>query len=220
MDQAYYDPKEINALFQEDNIVISPTLKEKVQAGDNTLKDMIVEYVGNDAQPENGEVTVEMVVQTMSRDFPEFLLAVAEENWIRGYHQALYDSDLGKKLSDPAIPETLNTFAESLSISDEQKMNLGNSITKTVSGNLLRKVKESDFTQKIMSDNNKPNNVPNLLPFNKLSEKMSELDINEIFESVLNKVTPQSTTDQSNDVFNIQLNAPNVDKLETLGLIP
>ena len=71
-----------------------------------------------------------------------------------------------------------------------------------------------------MSDNNKPNNVPNLLPFNKLSEKMSELDINEIFESVLNKVTPQSTTDQSNDVFNIQLNAPNVDKLETLGLIP
>ena len=46
----------------------------------------------------------------------------------------------------------------------------------------------------------------NLLPFNKLSEKMSELDINEIFESVLNKVTPQSTTDQSNDVFNIQLN--------------
>ena len=49
---------------------------------------------------------------------------------------------------------------------------------------------------------------------------MSELDINEIFESVLNKVTPQSTTDQSNDVFNIQLNAPNVDKLETLGLIP
>ena len=98
VDQAYYDPKEINALFQEDNVVISPTLKEKVQAGDNTLKDMIVEYVGNDTQPENGEVTVEMVVQTMSRDFPEFLLAVAEENWIRGYHQALYDSDLGKKI--------------------------------------------------------------------------------------------------------------------------
>ena len=139
---------------------------------------------------------------------------------VMGSFKNIEDSDLGKKLSDPAIPETLKTFAESLSISDEQKMNLGNSITKTVSGNLLRKVKESDFTQKIMSDNNKPNNVPNLLPFNKLSEKMSELDINEIFESVLNKVSPQSTTDQSNDVFNIQLNAPNVDKLETLGLIP
>ena len=98
VDETYYNPKEIDALFQEDNVVISPTLKEKVSQGDNTLKDMIVEYVGNDIQPENGEVTVEMVVQTMSRDFPEFLLAVAEENWIRGYHQALYDSDLGKKI--------------------------------------------------------------------------------------------------------------------------
>jgi len=139
---------------------------------------------------------------------------------VMGSFKNMEDSDLGKKLSDPAIPETLKTFAETLSISSEQQMNLGNSITKTVSGNLLRKVRESDFAQKIMSDNNKPSNVPNLLPFNKLSEKINELDMSEIFESVLNKVTPQSTTDQTNDIFNIQLNAPNVDKLETLGLIP
>ena len=139
---------------------------------------------------------------------------------VMGSFKNMEDSDLGKKLSDPAIPETLKTFAESLAISDEQQMNIGNNISRTVSGNLLRKVRESDFAQKIMSDNNKPSNVPNLLPFNKLSEKINELDMSEIFESVLNKVTPQSTTDQSNDIFNIQLNAPNVDKLETLGLIP
>ena len=139
---------------------------------------------------------------------------------VMGSFKNMEDSDLGKKLSDPAIPETLKTFAESLAISDEQQMNIGNNISRTVSGNLLRKVRESDFAQKIMSDNNKPSNVPNLLPFNKLSEKINELDMSEIFESVLNKVTPQSTTDQSNDVFNIRLNAPNVDKLETLGLIP
>ena len=138
---------------------------------------------------------------------------------VLGSFQNIEDSDLGKKLSDPAIPETLKTLAESLAISDEQQMNIGRNISRTVSGNLLRKARESDFAQKIMS-NNKPNNVPNLLPFNKFSEKINELDVNEIFESVLNKVTPQSTTDQSNDIFNIQLNAPNVDKLETLGLIP
>lgn len=100
VDDTYYDPKEIDALFQETNVVMSPSLKEEVETKDNKLKEMIVEYVGDSLKPENGEVTVEMVVQVMASDFPEFLLAVAEENWIRGYHQALYDSDLGKKILD------------------------------------------------------------------------------------------------------------------------
>ena len=34
----------------------------------------------------------------MAKDFPEFLLAVAEENWIRGYHQALTDVSEGEKV--------------------------------------------------------------------------------------------------------------------------
>ena len=96
----FYDPKEINALFEEDNVVMSPTLKKVVSPSDNTLKEMIVEYVGNALNPENDEITVEMVVQVMASDFPEFLMAVAEENWVRGYHQALYDSDIGKKILD------------------------------------------------------------------------------------------------------------------------
>ena len=52
---------------------------------------MIVEYVGTKLQPENDEVTVEMVVDVFSTDFPEFLMPVAEENYIRGYTQALDD---------------------------------------------------------------------------------------------------------------------------------
>ena len=60
-------------------------------AKDNPLREMIVEYVGNKLDPENGEVTVEMVVDVFSTDFPEFLLPVAEENYIRGYTQALED---------------------------------------------------------------------------------------------------------------------------------
>jgi len=57
----------------------------------NPLRTMVVEYVGEKLQPENGEVTVEMVVDVFSTDFPEFLLPVAEENYIRGYTQALDD---------------------------------------------------------------------------------------------------------------------------------
>jgi|TARA_Y100000310_G_C20564820_1_gene754936 hypothetical protein len=58
---------------------------------DNPLRDMVVEYVGTKLEPESDEVTVEMVVEVFSTDFPEFLMAVAEENYIRGYSQALDD---------------------------------------------------------------------------------------------------------------------------------
>jgi len=64
------------------------------------LKEWLVNYVGQKHSPEDEKVTVEMVVETIAEEFPEFLLAVAEENWVRGYRQALDDSEIGKYLSD------------------------------------------------------------------------------------------------------------------------
>ena len=54
---------------------------------------MFVEYVGEKLQPENGEVTVEMIIDVLADEFPEFVLAVAEENFIRGYKQAFVDME-------------------------------------------------------------------------------------------------------------------------------
>lgn len=65
---------------------------------ENELKTFLVEYVGEKNNPDNGEVTVEMIVDTMARDFPEFVLTVAEENWIRGYQQAMIDVEVGERL--------------------------------------------------------------------------------------------------------------------------
>lgn len=64
----------------------------------NELKEWLVDYVGNKTNPENDEVNVEMVIKTVAKEFPEFLLAVAEENFIRGYKQAMDDIDEGEKL--------------------------------------------------------------------------------------------------------------------------
>ena len=58
----------------------------------------MVNYVGEKHDPENGEVTVEMIVETIAIEFPEFLMAIAEENWVRGYHQALDDVDSGRSV--------------------------------------------------------------------------------------------------------------------------
>ena len=34
-----------------------------------------------------------MIVEAMSEEFPEFIMAIAEENFIRGYRQGLTDME-------------------------------------------------------------------------------------------------------------------------------
>ena len=70
---------------------------ESVVQQETPIKEWLVNYVGEAHSPEDDEVTVEMIVETMSEEFPEFLLALAEENWIRGYRQGLADVDAGMK---------------------------------------------------------------------------------------------------------------------------
>ena len=68
------------------------TLKEVVNT-ETEMKNWLVNYVGEKHNPENGEATVEMIVETIAIEFPEFLMPVAEENFIRGYRQAMVDMD-------------------------------------------------------------------------------------------------------------------------------
>ena len=75
----------------------NPTLSEPV-APDNDLKNMLVEYTGERINPEDQNVTVEMIVDVIAKEFPEFLLVVAEENWVRGYQQAIQDVEEGIKI--------------------------------------------------------------------------------------------------------------------------
>jgi len=81
------------------------TLKEEVSK-DTPIKEWLVNYVGTEFLSEverinvedteeplewDGSVTVEMIIEIMSEEFPEFLMAIAEENFIRGYTQAMVD---------------------------------------------------------------------------------------------------------------------------------
>jgi hypothetical protein len=71
----------------------NPELLREVTPTDSELKNLIVDYVGNKIDPDNEEVTVENIVEVFSEQFPEFLLVLAEENWINGYTQALKDTE-------------------------------------------------------------------------------------------------------------------------------
>ena len=60
------------------------------------LKELVVNYIGERlAGPE--EITVDMAVEVFAAEFPEFLLVVAEENFLRGYEQALADVETMEK---------------------------------------------------------------------------------------------------------------------------
>ncbi len=68
-------------------------LLKEVVPSETELKDIIVNFVGKTINPESDEITVEDIINVFAQQFPEFLLAIAEENWINGYTQALKDSE-------------------------------------------------------------------------------------------------------------------------------
>lgn len=73
-------------------------------SADNELKDMLVTYVGTKFDKE--DVTVNMIVETLAHEFPEFVYAFAEENFLRGYQLGLDDAN---KSIDQVIEETKAT---------------------------------------------------------------------------------------------------------------
>ena len=66
-------------------------IKEQKVKKDSELKKWLVNYAGDKHNPTDGNITVEMLVETVAKEFPEFLLVVAEENYLRGYEQGLAD---------------------------------------------------------------------------------------------------------------------------------
>ena len=93
--------------------VENPILASKVEK-DSPLKEWLVDYSGKRYGAEvarfkaetgkdfdwDGNVTVEIIVETMLNEFPEFLMAVAEENFIRGYRQAFADIEAGMEMAN------------------------------------------------------------------------------------------------------------------------
>jgi len=78
----------------------SPELDKEVKPEDSEFKNMVVNYIGNKINPDTDEVTVDMAVKVFAEEFPELLLALAEENFIRGYRQAFADMESTQGIGD------------------------------------------------------------------------------------------------------------------------
>ena len=88
---------ENSPLVGEEIINENPDLLKPLES-DSEMKEWLINYVGEKCRPDDEHVTVEMIINVFVQEFPEFLLAIAEENWIRGYHQALVDVEEGEKI--------------------------------------------------------------------------------------------------------------------------
>jgi len=82
------------------NKVEDKDLKDKLDVPvkiDTELKQLLVNYIGSKVNPEGEEVTLEQAIYLLCDEFPELVLPIAEENFIRGYNQAYLDLGLFNK---------------------------------------------------------------------------------------------------------------------------
>ncbi len=84
-------------------------LLKEIVPNETELKEIIVNFVGKTINPERDEITVEDIINVFAQQFPEFLLAIAEENWINGYTQALKDSEYTHSNTNETIHKTTAT---------------------------------------------------------------------------------------------------------------
>ena len=75
----------------EEEVHTNPLLSMPV-GNDSELKQFLVNYTGTKLNPEDEQVTVHMIAETVAAEFPEFVFAIAEENFLRGYQLGLNDA--------------------------------------------------------------------------------------------------------------------------------
>jgi len=76
-------------IITEEEAHTNPLLGLVVQP-ESKLKEYLVEYVGT--KFDNEQVTVNMIAEALAEEFPEFIMAFAEENFLRGYQLGLDDA--------------------------------------------------------------------------------------------------------------------------------
>ena len=91
---------------EELRLKLKEKLEEREVKPETGLKQMLLDYVGERKNPEDGKITVDMIISVMADEFPEFVFVMAEQNFIQGYKQAFSDIEKFNKQTSKTKEET------------------------------------------------------------------------------------------------------------------
>ena len=85
-----------------DKFVNKGILDKVVEAG-NELQEDLVRHVRN--RTSQDQVTLGQVIGILASEFPELVITIAEENWIRGYKQGLDDAEIADVMDPEKVDD-------------------------------------------------------------------------------------------------------------------
>ena len=85
-----------------DKFVNKGILDKVVEAG-NELQEDLVQHVRN--RTNEDQVTLGQVIGILASEFPELVITIAEENWIRGYKQGLDDAEIADVMDPEKVDD-------------------------------------------------------------------------------------------------------------------
>jgi len=83
---------------------VNKGILDKVVEVRNEVQEDLVRHVENKINVHKDQITIGQVIGILASEFPEIVIAIAEENWIRGYKQGLDDA----QIADVMDPEKVD----------------------------------------------------------------------------------------------------------------
>ena len=87
-----------------DKFVNKGILDKTVEAR-NELQEDLVRHVGNRINQQKDQVTIGQVIGVLASEFPELVITIAEENWVRGYKQGLDDAHIADVMDPEKVDD-------------------------------------------------------------------------------------------------------------------
>ncbi len=85
-----------------DKFVTKGILDKVVEVG-NELQEDLVRHVRD--RTNEDQVTLGQVIGILASEFPELVITIAEENWIRGYKQGLDDAEIADVMDPEKVDD-------------------------------------------------------------------------------------------------------------------
>ena len=84
---------------------VNKGILDKVVEVRNEIQEDLVRHVENKINVHKDQITIGQVIGILASEFPEIVIAIAEENWVRGYKQGLDDAEIADVMDPEKVDD-------------------------------------------------------------------------------------------------------------------